>query len=96
VLTAPGPESAREPLEVRLIDSPQHGAHRALDDFVLQRRDAQRAQVAVLLGDKPSRDGQRPVRASLDLSVQLQQIALQVTPRSPATSRRRPLERHGV
>ena len=48
--TAPRPEPVREPEEIFLVDRVQHLHHRALDDLVLQRRDAERALPAVRFG----------------------------------------------
>ena len=42
VLAAPRPEAIGEAEEVRLVDGVQHLHHRALDDLVLQRGDAER------------------------------------------------------
>jgi hypothetical protein len=96
VLTAPRPESVREPEEVFLVDRTEHHDHRALDDFVFQGSDSQRALFAVLLQDEPSLDGQRPVRAASDSCVQTLEVALQfrlvVLPRQPHPRR----ERHGA
>ena len=51
VLRAPGTEPVGEAEEVRLVDSVQHLHERALDDLVLQRRDAERPLPAVGLRD---------------------------------------------
>ena len=51
VLAAPRPEPVREPEEVGLVDRVQHLHHCALDNLVLQRRDAQWAPRSVWLGD---------------------------------------------
>ena len=42
VRAAPRPEPVRKALEVHLINLIENGHHGLLDDFVLQRRDAQR------------------------------------------------------
>ena len=51
VLATPRPESVREPEEVRLVDRIEHLHHRALDDLVLQRSNAQWALRSVRFGD---------------------------------------------
>jgi hypothetical protein len=77
VLTAPWPESVREPEEVFLVDRTEHHDHRALDDFVFQGSDPQRAQSTVLLQDEPSPDGQRPVAAAMNPCMQVLKVVLQ-------------------
>jgi hypothetical protein len=47
--TASGPEPIREPEEIFLVDRVQHLNNRTLDDFVLQRRDAERALPTIRL-----------------------------------------------
>src|SRR4029450_10813584 len=49
--TTPGPEPVREALEIHLIDGVEHLDHRALNDFVLQRRDPQRPKPPIRLPD---------------------------------------------
>ena len=51
MLVASRAEAVREAEEVRFVDGVQNLYHRALDDFVLQRRDPQRPLPAVGLGD---------------------------------------------
>jgi hypothetical protein len=51
MLAASGSEAVREPEEVFLVDRVQHLDQRALDDLVLQRRDAERAFSTIRLGD---------------------------------------------
>jgi hypothetical protein len=47
VLSPSGSKPVREAEEVRLVDGVQNLHHRALDDLVLQRRDAQRPLPAI-------------------------------------------------
>jgi len=77
---APGSEPIREAEKVRLIDAVEHLHDGTLDDLVLQRRDPQRTQPAIRLGDiRPSR---RPcaIAAALNLPVQIREVVLQIDP----------------
>jgi hypothetical protein len=51
MLAAPGPKSVREAHEVLLIDRVHHLDHRALDDLIFHRRDAERSLSTVGLRD---------------------------------------------
>ena len=76
MLAATGSEPVREPEEVFLLDRVEYGDNRTLDNFVLQRRDSQRALLAPRLRYKPSPDRQRPVRAAMDSRMQVEKIAM--------------------
>jgi len=60
VLAAPRPEAVAEPQEVCFPDCVQHLDHRALDDLILQCRDAERPLPPVRLGDGHPPRRQRP------------------------------------
>jgi hypothetical protein len=66
VLAAAGPEAVGEAQEVGLVDRVEHRRHGVLDDFVLQRRDAQRPHPPVGLGNKCPLRRLRPVGALVD------------------------------
>ena len=89
------PEPIGEALEVRLEHGIQHLRQRPLDDLVLQRRDPQRAQPPVRLGNVHPPHRRRPVPPRLHPRVQVPQIALQVLrilrPPHPVRARRRVL-----
>ena len=78
VLAAPRPEAIGEAEEVRLVDGVQHFHHRALDDLVLQRGDAERPLPAVGLGDVLPPGRLRPVGAPLYASMQIREVGLEV------------------
>ena len=88
MLAAPWPEPIREPEEIFLVDRVQHLDHRALDDLVLQRGDAQRALPSIRLGDVPPPRWQRPVAPPVDAPVQVLEFVLKplpvLLPRHPA------------
>jgi hypothetical protein len=95
VLAAPRPEGVGEAEEVRLVDGVQHLHHRALDDLVLQRGDAERSLPAVGLGDVLSPGRLCPVGAPLYASMQIREVGLeirlyscQVMPSTPGAARR--------
>src|SRR5258708_1756216 len=77
MLTAPGPKPVREAKKIFFVDSVENFNHRALDDFILQRGNSQRALFAIRLGYVLPPNGQRPVRAALYLCVQALEILLQ-------------------
>ena len=91
MLTASGPKAVRKPEELFLVDRVQHGDHRALDDFIFQSGDAQRALFSSRLRYVPSPDRQCPVRSSMDPCVQVLEIVFQfrlvVLPRQAIHSR---------
>jgi len=78
VRAAPRPEPVAEPEEGLLVDRIQHFDHRALDDLVLQRCDAERALSAVRLWNVPPSGRLRPVCAPVNTAVQIHEPALEV------------------
>ncbi len=72
-----GPKPVREAEEVFLIDRVEHRDDRALDNLVFQRRDTQRPLPAIGLRYEPPPDGQCPIRAAMDPSMQVVEVALQ-------------------
>ncbi len=78
MLAASGAKSIRESEEVLLVDRVQHLDERALDDLVLQRRDAQRALPPVGLRDKPTPRRLRPIGSSVDAAMQILEASLQI------------------
>lgn len=77
MLTASGPKPVREAEEVFLIDRVEHCDSRALNDFVFQRSNTERALFAISLWYEPSSDRQRPIRAAMDPCKQVLEVALQ-------------------
>src|SRR6058998_1024573 len=75
--TAPRPEPVREPEKVDLVDRVQDRDDRALDEFVLQRGNAERPEPPVGLRDERSPDRLRPVRPSLEPSREILEIRFQ-------------------
>jgi hypothetical protein len=87
VRPAARPETVAEPEEVFLVDGIQHRCRRPLDDLVLQRCDRERALPPVRLGNVYAPGRQCPVCPSMDPSMQVLKIALEVLlvvpPRQP-------------
>src|SRR5256885_15035921 len=87
VRPAAGPESVAEPEEICLIDGIQHSSGRPLDDLVLKGCDRERALPPVRLGNVYAPCRQCPVSSSMDTSMQVLKIALEVLlvvpPRQP-------------
>src|SRR5580704_3910374 len=77
VWAAPRPEPVRKALEVHLINLIENGHHRLLNDFVRQRRDAQRALPPVGLRYMHSSRGLCPVRTTVNPAVQIGKPTLQ-------------------
>jgi site-specific DNA recombinase len=77
VLGTPRPEPIGEAEEVRLVDGVQHLHHRALDDLVLQRRDAERPLPAVGLRDVLPPRRLRPVCAAHHAAMQVVDVAIE-------------------
>src|SRR5262245_145602 len=90
---APRSEAVREVDEVRLIDGVQHLRRCALDDFVLQRGNAQRPRPPVGFGYVRPFDRLRPIRPALQPFSQVRQALLAglpvVLPRLAIDPRRR-------
>jgi hypothetical protein len=91
VLAAPRPEPVREPDEVRLVNRVEHFHHRALDDFVLDRRDSQWPLPPIRFGDELPPRGLRAIRAVMNAPVQVYKAILKALPilfpRHPIDSR---------
>jgi hypothetical protein len=77
---APGPEPIREAEEVLLVDGVQHLDERALEDLVLQRGDPERPQPPVRLRDEHPPSRSRPERPSVDSSVKIAKVRLEIQP----------------
>jgi site-specific DNA recombinase len=69
VRAAPRPEPVRKAFEVHLVNFVENGHHGLLNDFVLQRRDAQRALPSVDLRYIDSSRGLRPVCTTVNPAV---------------------------
>src|SRR4029077_16960162 len=93
MLATPRSEAVAEPQEVFLPDRVQHLDHRALDDLVLQRRDAEGPLPSVRLGDIDSPPRQRPIGAAggpgLEVPETLPEALAVPPPRHPVHPRRR-------
>src|SRR5665213_1849445 len=74
VLPSAGTKSVREPEEIFLIDRVENFDHRALDDFVLQRRDAERSFTSIRLGDHPSPRWKCSIRSALNTAMQVEHV----------------------
>ena len=108
VWAAPRPEAVTETHEVGLVDGVQYLGHRALDDLVLQSRDAERPATAIAFGDVGAAYRFGPVLPAMDPVVQAPKIALQLLlvlihrhPIHPGTGRaslppERPFERGNI
>jgi hypothetical protein len=87
------PESVREAEKVLLVDGVQHLDDGALDDFVLQRGNAERPLPPVRLRDVRSPDRTRSKRAPLEAGGQVAEVDLQhltvMLPRLAVDARRR-------
>src|SRR5713101_4920234 len=77
VRAAPRPKPVRKALEVHLINLIENGHHCLLNDFVLQRCDAQRALPPVGLRYIDSSRGLCPVRTTVNPAVQIGKPTLQ-------------------
>src|SRR5208282_4846493 len=77
VRAAPRPEAVAEPQEVRLVDRNQNLGYRALDNFVLERGNAERPAAAVAFRDIRAAYRLRPVLSAVDSRVQVLKVALQ-------------------
>jgi len=77
VRAAPRPKPVRKALEVHLINLIENGHHGLLNDFVRQRRDAQRALPPVGLRYIDSSRGLCPVRTTVNPAVQIGKPTLQ-------------------
>ena len=93
VLLRPG-RSVGEAEEVRLVDGVQHLHHRALDDLVLQRGDAERPLPAVGLGmncRRTASPGSAPLYASMqidEVGLEIRLVLVPVMPSTPGAARR--------
>src|SRR6266852_7827896 len=66
--------------EVGFIDGAQDLGHRALDDFIFQREDAERPLTAVSLWDVRPANRQRPISAAMDPVGQIAKITFELLP----------------
>src|SRR5450755_3747319 len=73
----PWPEPVRKAQEVHLINFIENGHHSLLNNFVLQRCDAQRALSSVGLRYIDSSRGLRPVRTTMNPTAQIGKPTLQ-------------------
>src|SRR6516164_5957275 len=93
MLASPFTEPVRKAKEVRLIDGVQYRRHGVLDDFVLQRGNAERPEFAVRFGNIDSTGWQRAVAAGLDhipeRGYSLVELFLVVAPCHPVDAGRR-------
>src|ERR1700674_1379821 len=89
---ATGTEPVRKALEVDLIDLVEDRHHGLLNDFVLQRRDAQRTLPPISLRYKDSSGGFCSVRSTVHPAVQIDKSILKpgfiLLPRYAVYSRR--------
>ena len=89
-LAAPRPKSVAEAEKVRLVDRIQHLDGGALDDLVFQRGNTERSLPPVCLRDVHPPNRLRPVPPALQPSREVPEVCPPVSPRSAATSPRRP------
>ena len=93
MLAAAGPEPIRKSQEILLVDRAEHLHGRALDNLVLQRRDADRPFPPVRLRDVDPLDGPGAVRPALQARAQVLEVRFQgfpvARPRLPIDARRR-------
>src|SRR6266498_4234416 len=80
MLGAPGPKPVGETDEVLLKDRVQHLRHRSLEDLVFQRRDSKRPQPPVVLRYVRPPRRLRPIRASVNASMEIPEVVLQLLP----------------
>ena len=73
-----------KPNEVLLMDGVQHLNDRPLEDLVLKRRDPERALAPIQLGDEHPSSRLRPIHPSLDTSVQVPKVRLEILASIPA------------
>ncbi len=78
MLSAAGPEAKGEALKFPLIHHVEHFGGRALDDFVLQRRDTDGPLPSVGLGNVVAPDRTGPVAAVAELSAERLQVLFEV------------------
>src|SRR5271163_3218866 len=71
-------KAVAESHKVGLVDSIQHFGHRALDDLVFQRRNAERTQTAVSFRDVGAAHRLGPVLPAMDPFMQTLEIGLQI------------------
>src|SRR5271157_6434728 len=76
VRAATGPEPVREAFEVDLVDLVEDRHHRLLNDFVLQRCDAQRTLPPVSLRNKDSSRRFCPIRSTVHPAMQIDKSIL--------------------
>ena len=98
VLAASRPEAVAEPQKVCFPDRVQHLDHRALDDLVLQRGNAERPLPSVRLGDIHPPRRQRPIGAAVNAVLEILEPRLEIcavfpSPHPVHSSRRLPLQR---
>lgn len=77
MLGAPRPEPVGETEKIHLVDGVQYFHHRALDDLVLQRSDAERPLPAVGFGDVLAPRWLRPIRTAHDAVVQVADVPIE-------------------
>jgi hypothetical protein len=80
VLAALRTEPITEAEEIALVNLIQYGDHRALHDFVFQRRNAERPLAAIRLGNVLPADRLRSVRLAVDPAMEVVETLLQVLP----------------
>ena len=98
MLTAPRPAPIRAPAEIFQVDRAQHLDHRALDDLVLQRGNAERPLPSVRLGDIHPPRRQRPIGAAVNAVLEILEPRLEIcavfpSPHPVHSRRRLPLQR---
>jgi hypothetical protein len=77
---APRPKPVRESEKVLLVDRVQHLDDRPLKDLVLQRRDSERSQPPVRLGDEHPPRRPRPIAPRMNPGVQIAKVGLEICP----------------
>lgn len=78
MLAPPWSEAVAEPEEVFLVDRVQHLDQRALDDLILQRRDAERARSAIRLRHERPPRRLCSIRSPMNTAVQVLEPALDI------------------
>jgi hypothetical protein len=94
VLAAPRSKPIAEAQELRLVDRRQNHDHRRLDNFVLDRGDAERPLPAIRLRNLGPTRRQRSIRSGVDTPMEIGKIRFPIffvhVPRHRIDARRRP------
>ena len=78
VWVAPRPEAVGEPKKIDFVDNTKDLGHRALDDFVFQRRHTERPLAAIRFRNINSAHRQRPIAPGVNPLAEILQTFLQI------------------